>query len=61
MISLRGIRHDTLDTFNEAKKDKDLGEDEVKRLNQQVEEAMTQAKSKADAAARAKEQEIMKV
>lgn len=61
MISLRGTRHETLDMFNEAKKDKDLGEDEVKRLNQRVEEAMAQAKAKAEAAAKAKEHEIMTV
>lgn len=61
MISLRGTRHEAIDTFNEAKKDKDLGEDEVKRLNQQVEDAMTQAKNQAEAAAKAKEQEIMTV
>lgn len=61
MISLRATRHETLDMFNEAKKDKDLGEDDVKRLNGQVEDAMAQAKAKAEAAARAKEQEIMTV
>jgi ribosome recycling factor len=61
MIALRGTRHETLDTFNEAKKDKDLGEDEVKRLSQQVEELMTQAKNQAEAAAKAKEHEIMTV
>lgn len=61
MIALRGTRHETLDLFNEAKKDKDLGEDEVKRLSAQVEEAMTQAKAKAEALAKAKEQEIMTV
>ncbi len=61
MISLRGTRHEVLATFDQAKKDKDLGEDEVKRLGQQVEEAMTQAKAQAEAAAKAKEQEIMTV
>lgn len=61
MIALRGTRHETLDLFNEAKKDKDLGEDEVKRLSNQVEEIMSQAKAKAEAAAKAKEQEIMTV
>jgi len=61
MIALRGTRHETLDMFNEAKKDKDIGEDEAKRLSQQVEDAMTQAKNSAEAAARAKEQEIMTV
>jgi ribosome recycling factor len=61
MIALRGTRHETLDTFNEAKKDKDLGEDEVKRLGQQVEDAMAQAKTQAEAAAQTKEHEIMTV
>ena len=61
MISLRATRHETLDTFNEAKKDKDIGEDEAKRLISQVEDAMAQAKAKAEAIARAKEQEIMTV
>lgn len=61
MVALRGTRHETLDTFNEAKKDKDLGEDDVKRYVAQVEEAMTQTKLKAEAAAKAKEQEIMTV
>lgn len=61
MISLRQTRHETLDLFNEAKKDKDLGEDDVKRYSVQVEEAMGQAKQQAEAAAKAKEQEIMTV
>ncbi|MEO5627872.1 MAG: ribosome recycling factor [Candidatus Saccharimonadales bacterium] len=61
MVSLRGTRHEILDTFNEAKKDKDLGEDDVKRYVAQVEDAMTQTKAKAEALAKAKEQEIMTI
>lgn len=57
MISLRNIRHDALDAI---KKDK-IGEDEVKRLSAQVEEAMNKARSDIEAAAKAKEQEIMTV
>lgn len=61
MISLRAIRHEALDIINEAKKDKDIGEDDAKRLTTQIEDAMNKAKSEAEATARAKEAEIMKV
>ncbi len=43
------------------KKDKEIGEDDAKRLEKQVDEAMNKARSDAEAAARAKEAEIMKV
>jgi len=61
MIALRAIRHEALDTINEAKKDKDIGEDDAKRLAVQIEEAMNKAKAETEAAGRAKEAEIMKV
>lgn len=61
MISMRSIRHDALNLIDEAKKDKDIGEDDAKRLTTQVEEAMTKAKADAEAAAKAKETEIMTV
>lgn len=61
MISMRGIRHEALDVIDKAKKDKEVGEDEAKRLSGQVEDAMNAAKAEADSAARAKEQEIMTV
>jgi ribosome recycling factor len=61
MISLRSIRHDAMDIINEAKKDKDIGEDDAKRLTTQIEDAMNKAKSETEAAAKAKEAEIMKV
>lgn len=61
MIALRGIRHDALDIVNEAKKDKDIGEDDAKRLTTQVDEAMNKVKAEIEALARAKESEIMKV
>ncbi len=59
MISLRAVRHDALDLINEAKKDKDIGEDDAKRLTTQVEDAMNKARSEAEVAAKGKEQEIM--
>lgn len=61
MIALRGVRHEAMDTINQAKKDKDIGEDEAKRLSQQIEDAMNKQKQQVDEAAKAKEQEIMTV
>jgi len=61
MIVLRGIRHDSIDLIEKAKKDKDIGEDDAKRLTTSVEEAMAKAKGEAEAHAKAKEQEIMTV
>ena len=61
MVQLRNIRHDALDTIDKAKKDKTIGEDDAKRLSQQVEEAMNKAKSEIDSIAKAKETEIMTV
>lgn len=61
MISLRNIRHDAMGTIDEARKDKDIGEDDAKRLEKQIDDAMNQAKSDTEATATAKEQEILTV
>ncbi len=61
MIALRNIRHEAIDAFDEAKKEKTLGEDEAKRLSGLVEDAMSKAKADVEAATKAKEAEIMKV
>ncbi len=61
MVRLRNIRHDSLDTIEKAKKDKEIGEDDAKRLVQQVEDAMNKVKTEVEAIAKAKEQEIMTV
>lgn len=61
MVRMRGVRHDALDEFEQAKKDKDISEDDAKRYTTQVEEAMSKAKADAEAVAKAKEQEIMTV
>lgn len=58
-VQLRGVRHDALDVINKALKAKELGEDEAKRLEKQVDDALAAARTEADAAAKAKEQEIM--
>ena len=59
MVSLRNVRHDAMDAISTAKKDKQVGEDDAKRLEKQVDDAMTRAKTDVDAAAKAKEAEIM--
>ena len=59
MVTLRNIRHDALGVIDRAKKDKQVGEDDAKRLEKQVDDAMNRAKTDAEAAAKQKEQEIM--
>jgi ribosome recycling factor len=61
MIALRGSRHEALNTLNQAKKDKDIGEDEASRLQKQIDEAMNKAKAEVESIAKAKEQEIMTI
>ena len=61
MIALRGIRRDAMDAVDKAKKDKAIGEDDAKRLEKQVDEALNKVKADVDAAAKAKETEIMTV
>lgn len=61
MISLRGVRHDALDTIGQAKKDKDISEDDAKRLSGQIEDLMTKQKLNVESSAKAKEAEIMTV
>lgn len=61
MIALRGVRRDAMDAVDQAKKDKAIGEDEAKRLEKQIDEVMGKVKSDVDAAAKAKESEIMTV
>lgn len=61
MVQLRNARHDTLKEIDQAKKDKDISEDDAKRLEKQVDDAMNQAKGEVEAAQKAKEAEIMTV
>ncbi|MGB4966679.1 MAG: ribosome recycling factor, partial [Candidatus Saccharimonadales bacterium] len=61
MISVRNIRHDAMDAIDKAKKAKELGEDDAKRLSAQVEDAVQKTRSEVEAASKAKEAEIMKV
>lgn len=61
MVVMRNIRRDAMEAIDAAKKDKQIGEDDAKRLEKQVDEAMSKAKTDAEAAAKAKESEIMTV
>ncbi len=61
MISVRTIRHEAMDAIDKAKKDKEVGEDDAKRLSTQVEDAMQKARADVEAASKAKESEIMTV
>lgn len=61
MISLRNIRHDAISTIEEAKKDRDIGEDDAKRFKKQIDDAMNHFKSEVEASAAAKETEILTV
>jgi ribosome recycling factor len=61
MIALRGIRRDAIDAIDKAKKDKNIGEDEAKRLEKQVDDHLNQVRGQVEAAAKAKEHEIMTV
>lgn len=61
MVSLRNIRHDALKEIEQAKKDKDIGEDEASRVEKQIDEAMNSAKADAEGLSHDKEAEIMTV
>lgn len=61
MIALRNVRHDALDAVSKAKKAKDIGEDEAKRLEKSVDDAMNKARADVEAASKVKEQEILTV
>lgn len=61
MVRLRNVRHDALKAIDQAKKNKEIGEDEAKRLEKQIDEAMASTKSEVETAAKQKETEIMTV
>lgn len=61
MVSMRNARHDALKLIDQAKKDKDIGEDDAKRYQDQVDEKMDEHKKQAEELAKAKEDEIMTV
>lgn len=60
-ITLRNVRREAFDAVAAAKKDKQIGEDDAKRLEKQVDDAMAAIRNDIDAIAKAKETEIMTV
>lgn len=59
MIGVRAIRHEALDAIDKSKKDKQIGEDDAKRLYVQIEDAMNKVKADIETVAKSKEQEIV--
>ncbi len=59
MIQLRAVRHEAMDAIAQLKKDKAIGEDDAKRLEKQVDDALTKTRSEVESAAKAKEQDIL--
>lgn len=59
MITVRNIRHEAMDAIDKAKKDKQIGEDDAKRLSAQVEEAVNNVRKDAESVSKDKESEIM--
>lgn len=60
-IALRNVRRDAFDAIAAAKKDKQIGEDDAKRLEKQVDDAMAKVRTEIDSMAKAKESDIMTV
>lgn len=60
-IALRNARHDALKTLDQAKKDRDISEDEHGRLSKQIDELLSSYKEKIDSSAKTKEKEIMTI
>lgn len=61
MVALRNVRREAFDAIEQAKKDKHIGEDDAKRFEKQVDDALAKARADAETTAKAKEQEIMTV
>jgi ribosome recycling factor len=60
-IALRNIRHDVLKAAKKAKDDKEIAENEEARVERVVDQMMGDMQTKLDAAAKAKEAEIMTI
>ncbi len=59
MISLRNLRHEVLRTLDQAKKDKNLSDNEHVRLEKQIDDLMNQYKTRIDELTNQKEKEIL--
>jgi ribosome recycling factor len=60
-VALRNIRHDALKAAKKAKDDKEIPENEAQRVERVVDDLMKDMQAKLEAAAKAKETEIMTI
>jgi ribosome recycling factor len=60
-IGIRKARHDAMDTVDKAKKSKEIGEDDAKRLQTEIDSHINESKSAIESVAKTKEQEILTV
>jgi ribosome recycling factor len=60
-IQMRGHRQDAMKAVDQGKKDKLVGEDDAKRLEKSIDEAMSKLKGEVESASVVKEKEIMTV
>ncbi len=61
MIAMRNTRHDALKAADNGKKDKSLSEDDVKRIEKQIDDLMTRQKQAVEELAKVKETELLTV
>ena len=61
MISARQARHDGLRKAEAAEKAKEIGKDDLSRLEKQIDEKLASQKSEIDSLTKTKEQEILTV
>jgi len=60
-ITLRNIRHDAIKEAKKLKESKEFSDDDVKRIENQATELISEFNDKVDSAAKAKETEVMTV
>jgi len=60
-IALRNIRQDALKDAKNMKENKQLSEDDVKRIDKEIDKLMADTQSQLDSISRSKEQEIMTI
>jgi ribosome recycling factor len=60
-IGIRKARHDAIDTVDKAKKAKEIGEDDAKRVQSEIDSLINDSKASIEASAKTKEQEILTV
>ncbi len=61
MVRMRNARHEALKSAEAAKKDKQMGEDDAKRVEKQVDDFMNVQRSAIDQLAKSKETEILTI